>query len=73
MRAQHPTDIMGQVFTGAVTPNSTYWSVLAADEWVATSRINAETNETFASWEEFFGPQAAGGDEFTAVVSAPLA
>lgn len=72
MRAQHPTDIIGKVFTEVVTPNSTYYSVLAADEWVASPRINAETNETFESWEEFYGPHAAGGDKFTTVVSTSL-
>jgi hypothetical protein len=42
--------------------------LLAANEWVATDRLNAETNQNFTTWAEFFGPHLYDGDNFTTTV-----
>ncbi|KKY31337.1 putative peptidase s41 family protein [Diaporthe ampelina] len=38
----------------------------ATDEWIATPRINAETDANFTSWAEFYGSYEYNGDDFTA-------
>ena len=68
MRAHDKADVLGSAITG-------YWEnpdideylewTLAADEWVATDRLNAETGQNFSSWAEFFGPRTYNGDNFT--------
>ena len=66
MRAHFAGDVMGQTITTYFEGlNDTDSYPLVADEWVVTDRINAETNRTFSSWAEFFGPHAFDGDEFT--------
>ena len=40
----------------------------AADEWVVTNRLNAETGKTFTSWKEYFGPKELNGDQFSLTV-----
>jgi len=60
--------VIGQTTTTyfqSLSSTSDDFTTLIASEWVATERLNANTNHTFASWPEFFGPQAAFGDEFT--------
>lgn len=42
---------------------------LAANEWLATDRLDADTNQNFTSWAEFFGPHEFDGDSFTTTVS----
>lgn len=41
---------------------------LVADEWVITTRLNAETGRNFSSWEEYQGPKTENGDQFSLVV-----
>ncbi|KAN0113262.1 hypothetical protein V8E51_006213 [Hyaloscypha variabilis] len=68
LRAHHAADVIGQTTTTyfqSLSSTSGDFTTLIASEWVATERLNANTNRTFASWPEFFGPQAANGDEFT--------
>ncbi len=68
LRAQHAADVIGQTTTTyfqTLSSTSDDFTTLIASEWVATERINANTNRTFASWAEFFGPQEYNGDEFT--------
>jgi hypothetical protein len=43
--------------------------LFAADEWVVTNRINAETGETFESWAQFNEPQHYHNDVFSRTVS----
>ena len=72
MRAHSSADVMGETMTN-------YWNnlndtddnyyLLAANEWVATDRLNANTNENFTTWAEFFGPHLYDGDNFTTTVS----
>jgi hypothetical protein len=45
--------------------------LFAADEWVVTNRINADTGQTFQSWAEFNGPQTYHNDTFSLTVSDP--
>ncbi|KAF9880434.1 peptidase S41 family protein [Colletotrichum karsti] len=40
---------------------------LTADEWVITTRLNAETGRNFTSWEEYEGPRQQHGDDFSLV------
>jgi hypothetical protein len=71
MRAHPSADVMGETMTN-------YWNnlndtddnyfILAANEWVATDRINANTNQNFTTWAEFFGPNLYNGDNFTTTV-----
>jgi hypothetical protein len=42
--------------------------LLAANEWVATDRLNAETNQNFTTWAKFYGPHLYDGDNFTTTV-----
>lgn len=68
MRAHDSADVMGNTMTN-------YWNnlndtddnyyILAANEWVATDRLNANTNQNFTTWAEFFGPHLYDGDNFT--------
>ncbi|KAK2028800.1 peptidase S41 family protein [Colletotrichum zoysiae] len=46
---------------------------LVADEWVITTRLNAETGRNFSSWEEYQGPLTYNGDDFTRVERYDLA
>lgn len=42
-----------------------YYELLAADEWVITDRLNADTGANFTSWEEYYGPRTTHGDSFS--------
>ncbi|CAJ2500447.1 Uu.00g033000.m01.CDS01 [Anthostomella pinea] len=74
LRAQDATNIMGQTLTtyfnqlSSTEPDS---GILAADEWVATARLDAETGSNFTSWDDLFGPLSDGGHLFTKTVSKP--
>ena len=68
----HPTaDVLGDTFTSYFeankAPNSSVYDGLAASEWVATDRLDAETGQNFTSWAQFFGPHQYNGDLFTTV------
>lgn len=68
LRAHHAADVIGQTTTTYfqnISSSSEDFTTLIASEWVATERIDANTNRTFTSWAEFFGPQEYNGDEFT--------
>jgi hypothetical protein len=43
---------------------------LYSNEWVAPTRLNAETNQSFTSWEQFYGPHFHNGGNFTTTVSS---
>ncbi|KAF4539817.1 Peptidase s41 family protein [Lasiodiplodia theobromae] len=46
--------------------NAAAWRfTLASSDWVASNRIDADTNDSFASWQEFYGPRELHGDSFT--------
>lgn len=74
MRAHKAADAMGSSLTGYYTGlpmTDPEYEALAADEWIATARINAATNTNFTSWAEFYGPYELNRDTFTANVSLP--
>lgn len=72
MRAHSSADVLGKTLTpywDGLAENDETKYVLAADEWVITNRINADTNRNFTNWQEFFGPNQYSGDNFTKIVS----
>lgn len=72
MRAHTSADVLGKTLTpywDSLAEDDETKYILAADEWVVTDRINADTNRNFTSWEEFFGPNSYNGDNFTNIVS----
>ncbi|GME24189.1 putative peptidase s41 family protein [Neofusicoccum parvum] len=42
-----------------------FYQLLAADEWVVTDRLNADTGANFSSWAEYYGPRTYHGDAFS--------
>ena len=74
MRAHSSGNVMGQTVTDYWTTlnggDQDYYA-LAANEWLATVRINAATGENFTSWAEFYGPYTDNGDTFTTTVQLP--
>lgn len=74
MRAHDATNVMGKTMTAYYQflqeeGDQEDADILSANEWVATSRVNAQTGANFTSWGQFYGPHAADGDEFTTKVS----
>ncbi|KAI0971462.1 hypothetical protein F4678DRAFT_479343 [Xylaria arbuscula] len=70
MRAHDAANIMGRTdtdFWDSQDVTSFYYQKLAANEWVVTDRINAETGKKFTSWAEFYGPNTYNGDSFSNV------
>ncbi|KAF7956395.1 hypothetical protein EAE96_003736 [Botrytis aclada] len=75
MRAHASADVLGKTLTpywDDLAENDEAKYVLAADEWVITNRINADTNRNFTNWQEFFGPNQYNGDNFTNVARYDL-
>jgi hypothetical protein len=71
LRAHDSANVMGETitdfFNGEDTASEDYY-ILAANEWVATDRLNANTGSNFTSWAEEFGPVSEDGDQFTTTV-----
>ncbi|KAF7540203.1 hypothetical protein G7054_g1546 [Neopestalotiopsis clavispora] len=68
LRAQHAADVMGRTLTAyfqSLASDIDLYSALIDDEWVATTRINVDTQRNFTSWDEFFGPHVYNNDDFT--------
>ncbi|KAH0559692.1 hypothetical protein GP486_003789 [Trichoglossum hirsutum] len=68
MRAHPSANVMGKTMTGywdSLNDTDDDYYFLAANAWVATDRINANTGRNFSSWAEFFGPNLYNGDNFT--------
>ena len=71
MRAHPTADVLGTTFTDHYDTqplNETFYDELSANEWVITDRLNADTDQNFTSWGEFFGPHEYNGDSFTSIV-----
>ncbi|KAF7125987.1 hypothetical protein CNMCM5793_002346 [Aspergillus hiratsukae] len=69
-RRAHPmADALGATLTPYwenLTTNQGLYYRLLTNEWVVTSRLDADTGREFTSWDDYFGPAAAyDGDEFT--------
>ncbi|KAI1351610.1 hypothetical protein F5Y01DRAFT_314578 [Xylaria sp. FL0043] len=59
MRASNPSDVMGRTLTEYFDQLDTTdpdYPIFAVDEWVSSTRLNAQTGSNFTSWDEFFGP-----------------
>ena len=71
LRAHPIADVIGNTFTTYFqtnqSANSSVYDALAASDWVATDRLDANTGQNFTSWVEFFGPHRYNGDTFTTV------
>ena len=71
LRAQSFANIIGNTFTQFYqdqrSQNSSVYDDLSASDFVATSRIDVETNQNFTSWAQFFGPHTFNDDLFTTV------
>ncbi|KAI9767093.1 MAG: hypothetical protein M1840_005882 [Geoglossum simile] len=68
MRAHPSANVMGQTMTDywdSLDDTDDDYYILAANEWVATDRLNANTGQNFTSWAEFFGPNFYDGDNFS--------
>ncbi|KAH7327405.1 hypothetical protein BKA65DRAFT_66958 [Rhexocercosporidium sp. MPI-PUGE-AT-0058] len=68
LRAHPAANVMGKAMTDYfdnITSDDYDYTYLYANEWVASTRLNADTDERFESWEEFFGPHVSNGDSFT--------
>ncbi|CEL06480.1 hypothetical protein ASPCAL09657 [Aspergillus calidoustus] len=68
-RASPWADVLGSAFTEYwqhLGDDETLWYTLLTNEWVAASRLDAESGEYYNSWEEYFGPAGTyNGDAFT--------
>lgn len=72
MRAHDSANIIGSTLTEhfqSVSEDDTDHIYLYSNEWVAATRLNAETGAQFGSWEEFYGPRPFNGGNFTTPVS----
>lgn len=75
LRAHPAANVMGKAMTDyfeSISSDDYDYTYLYANKWVASTRLNANTDRKFASWEEFFGPQVVNGDSFTTTVCIPL-
>ncbi|KAI9692521.1 MAG: hypothetical protein M1822_006752 [Bathelium mastoideum] len=70
MRAQELGNLVGSAITpfweGLDTTSELYVGA-SSDEWIATIRLNADTNSNFSSWSEFSGPTWDGVQNSTLV------
>jgi hypothetical protein len=68
MRSHALADVLGETYTSwwnKPGTNQDDWWNFAALEWIVTNRINADTDNLFASWSEFSGPVMSNGGQFT--------
>lgn len=54
-------------YYSTLTPDSDDFPEFEASEFVATDRINAETEQNFTSWRQFYGPLRENEDTFSRV------
>jgi hypothetical protein len=77
LRAHPAANVMGNTITeyfGLFENTDEMYADLISNEWVATTKINADTNQLFKSWPEEFGrPQSFDGDNFTTTQRYDLA
>lgn len=70
-RNHHLGSVIGEAYTtyfDGLTAGDVQYNDFLADEWVATSRLNAATGENFTSWAEYSGPVQTNGDSFSLTV-----
>lgn len=67
-RSHELANVLGGATTGywdSLSLDDAAYYNLAADEWVITDRLNADTGRNFTSWSEYFGPLMNHGDSFS--------
>ena len=72
-RSHELANVLGGATTGywdSLSLDDAAYYNLAADEWVITDRLNADTGRNFTSWPEYFGPLTNHGDSFSLAVSS---
>ena len=72
MRAHQTANELGRILTAnwsTLTPEDEEYNLESTNDWVITDRINPLTGQNFTTWEEFYGPLEANGDNFTNAVS----
>lgn len=71
MRTSPLANLMGTEITNywhTMNDTDSGYSAASADEWIATTRINAATGRNFSSWQELYGPYDDGVDAITATI-----
>jgi hypothetical protein len=65
-------NIIGKAYTnlfGGLKISDERYQDLLADEWVATSRLNAASNKNFSSWAAYSGPEQSKDGSYSLTVS----
>ncbi|KAH9210815.1 hypothetical protein DL95DRAFT_412649 [Leptodontidium sp. 2 PMI_412] len=73
LRAQPAANIMRKAmldYFQTLSSDDDAYAYLYANEWVASTRLNADTNEQFTTWEAFYCPHTSNGDSFTTTIYA---
>ena len=68
LRAHQLANILGTTMSAywqTLNQSNNYYQAGSADEWIATTRVNAETQRNFTSWAELYGPLQSGVGTFT--------
>jgi hypothetical protein len=68
LRAHPAADAMGAAITSyfeTFNSTSSTYEDLITNEWLAITKIDADTNQLFTSWADEFGPHSFDGDNFT--------
>ncbi|CAI6333810.1 unnamed protein product [Periconia digitata] len=73
IRSHEAANILGTAYsewwksleTDGTAANASDYQNLADNEWVIHNRINPETGRNYSSWQEYFGPVQANGDNFS--------
>jgi hypothetical protein len=68
MRATAMANAIGKSFNSAFNTFPTdnpHRDEFLASEWIVTDRINAQTEQQYTSWPEYFGPLPMHDDDFT--------
>lgn len=71
-RSHRLANALGQTWTrywNGLPKDHEDWDELMANPWVVTPLLNAKTNQTFRSWEEYYGPEKFNEDDFSLPVS----
>lgn len=71
LRAQPAANIMRKAmldYFQTLSSDDDAYAYLYANEWVASTRLNADTNEQFTTWEAFYCPHTSNGDSFTTTI-----
>lgn len=69
MRANALSDALGSSITeywdGTLNSSDWQYQAASANEWIATTKLNAATGQNFTSWQEMYGPEFDSVANFT--------